>query len=99
MNSFVVVADCTGRNANVFYEIGVAHTLGKPVILLTQSEEDVPTDVIYIRYIKYESTIRGLAKFEKNLRRTLEETVEQIWPMTRAAREPRRAQRRPNSRR
>ena len=98
MNSFVVVADCTDRNANVFYEIGVAHTLGKPVILLTQSEEDVPTDVIYIRYIKYESTIRGLAKLEKNLRRTLEETIEQIWPMARATRESHRARGRPKSR-
>jgi hypothetical protein len=31
--SRVVIADCTGRNPNVFYEIGMAHTVGKPVIL------------------------------------------------------------------
>ena len=52
-NSFIVIADCTGRNANVFYELGIAHAIGKPVILITQSQHDVPTDVIYMRYIEY----------------------------------------------
>lgn len=33
----VVVADCTGRNPNVFYEIGLAHVIGKPVVLLAQA--------------------------------------------------------------
>lgn len=80
VNSFVVIADCTGRNANVFYELGIAHTLGKPVILLTQSEKDVPTDVIRIRYIKYAPTVRGLAKLESNLRRTLRDTLDLVWP-------------------
>jgi hypothetical protein len=32
----LIVADCTDRNPNVFYEIGLAHTIGKPTILLTQ---------------------------------------------------------------
>jgi hypothetical protein len=31
--SRVVICDCTGRNPNVFYEIGIAHTLGREVIL------------------------------------------------------------------
>jgi hypothetical protein len=33
--SRVVVCDCTGRNPNVFYEAGIAHTLGREVILIT----------------------------------------------------------------
>jgi hypothetical protein len=40
--SRVIIADCTGRNPNVFYEIGLAHTVGKPVVLITQNKEDVP---------------------------------------------------------
>jgi hypothetical protein len=32
-----ILADCTGRNPNVFYEIGVAHTIGRPVVLITQN--------------------------------------------------------------
>jgi hypothetical protein len=51
--SRIVIADCTGRNPNVFYEMGIAHTLGKPVIIITQNSDDVPTDVRHIKYIKY----------------------------------------------
>ena len=57
----VLIADCTGRNPNVFYEIGVAHTLGRTVILITQSKDDVPFDLQSIRYILYENTSRGIA--------------------------------------
>ena len=52
----VVVADCTGQNPNVFYELGIAHTLGKDVILLTQSIDDIPFDISHLRFIEYENT-------------------------------------------
>ena len=72
MNSArVIVADCTGRNPNVFYEIGVAHTLGRTVILITQNDSDVPFDLQAIRYIQYEYTPRGMTLFEKALAQTL----------------------------
>ena len=51
--SRVVVCDCTGRNPNVFYEAGIAHTLGREVILITQSEHDIPFDLRHLRYIRY----------------------------------------------
>jgi hypothetical protein len=35
--SKIVICDCTGRNPNVFYEIGIAHTLGREVILINPS--------------------------------------------------------------
>ena len=41
----VIVADLTGKNENVMYEIGIAHTVGKPVVLLSQDEIDPPFDV------------------------------------------------------
>jgi hypothetical protein len=69
-----IIADCTGRNPNVFYEIGLAHVLGKPVVLITQSTDDVPFDVRHIRFIQYTFTPRGMADFE----RTLSETVRSI---------------------
>jgi hypothetical protein len=78
----VVVADCTGKNPNVFYELGIAHTVGKPVILITQESEDVPFDLRHIRYIKYDYTPPGMDKFEKTLTRTITETLhiyESIW--------------------
>jgi hypothetical protein len=65
--SRLVIADCTGRNPNVFYEIGLAHTLGRPVILITQDEADVPFDIRHLRYIAYEYTPRGMTRFEERL--------------------------------
>src|SRR5437868_6093717 len=41
----LVIADCTGKNANVFYELGMAHTVGKPVIMIAQNENDIPFDI------------------------------------------------------
>src|SRR5438045_3859364 len=49
-----VIADLTGRNANVFYEVGLAHARNKPVILLTQSGDDVTFDLKEIRYLQYD---------------------------------------------
>ena len=45
--SKVIVADFTGKNPNVFYEVGIAHTLGKTVIPITQSINDVPSLVFH----------------------------------------------------
>ncbi|MBL7668869.1 MAG: hypothetical protein JNM39_00155 [Bdellovibrionaceae bacterium] len=51
--SRIIVCDCTGRNPNVFYEAGIAHTLGREVILITQSEQDIPFDLRHLRYVRY----------------------------------------------
>jgi len=74
--SRILIADCTGRNPNVFYEIGLAHTIGKPVILLTSDADDVPFDLRHFRFIKYEFTPRGMEKFEDDLLSTLKTEVE-----------------------
>ena len=49
----IVIAELTGRNTNVFYEVGLAHALGKPVIIITRNEEDVPFDLKALRYRYY----------------------------------------------
>ena len=67
MSARAVIADCTGRNPNVFYEIGLAHAVGKPVILITQNNDDVPFDIRHLRYIQYDYTPRGMHIFEKRL--------------------------------
>jgi hypothetical protein len=69
----VVVAECTERNPNVFYEIGIAHTLGKSVILLTQKKEDIPFDIRHMRYIAYKPTKSGLESLNTQLRSALKE--------------------------
>jgi hypothetical protein len=52
----VLVAELTSRNPNVFYELGLAHALNKPVVLISSNEEDVPFDLKHIRVIYYDVT-------------------------------------------
>ena len=49
----VVVADLSGKNPNVFYELGLAHVLGKPVVLIAEELDDVPFDLRSVRTIVY----------------------------------------------
>jgi len=56
----VIIADMTGRNANVFYEVGYAHALGKSTILLTQQADDIPFDLKHFPHIIYEGQIVDL---------------------------------------
>lgn len=73
-----VVADCTGRNPNVFYEIGIAHTIGKRVVLTAQSVEDIPFDLRHLRTIVYNYTPRGMQNFEKALLETLRNEINDL---------------------
>ena len=66
-NADLIIADCTGRNPNVFYELGLAHALDKPVIMITQSIDDIPFDIRHLRVIVYEFTPRGMKKLEDDL--------------------------------
>lgn len=67
----LIIADVTGRNPNVFYELGMAHAIGKDVIILTRRREDIPFDVTHLRYIKYEYTPRGVLKLGQALTGTI----------------------------
>lgn len=53
--SAVCVADLTGQNANVMYELGLAHALGKPAVLMVQETNDIPFDLRHIRHIVYDT--------------------------------------------
>jgi len=50
----VLVAELTTRNANVLYELGLAHALKKPVVLVSSNQSDVPFDLKHIRVIYYD---------------------------------------------
>ena len=56
----VIVADMTGRNPNVFYEVGYAHALGKIVLLLTQHADDIPFDLKHRQHTVYGGSIDAL---------------------------------------
>ena len=55
-----VIADMSGKNPNVFYELGYAHAKSKFCTLLTQSVDDIPFDLRHHRHIVYDGSIRTL---------------------------------------
>jgi hypothetical protein len=74
----VVIVDFTGKNPNVMYETGIAHTLGKHVVPVSQSLDDVPFDLTHHRVLKYLANMEGLKQFENKLAARLR----QIAPAT-----------------
>jgi hypothetical protein len=84
--SQVVVAEVTPRNPNVYYELGYAHAVGTPTILLAEQPSEgsssLPFDISGFRCIFYDDAIRGKRKveaaLEKHLRNILERSSEPI---------------------
>lgn len=74
--SRVVLADLTGRNANVFYETGIAHALGKEVVLMTRTLDDVPFDLRHPRCILYADALRGSQKLDGDIRKTIKAVLD-----------------------
>jgi hypothetical protein len=70
----LLLVDITGGNPNVFYELGLGHSMGKPVIFLTQeAPEDAPVDIRQYEFIQY-----SLAKHEDLLSR-LDNAVQNVF--------------------
>lgn len=63
----VVIVDFTGKNSNVMYETGIAHTLGKHVVPITQSIEHIPFDLQSHRVLQYHPNKEGLMKLTSDL--------------------------------
>lgn len=77
-NAKLIIADCTGKNANVFYELGIAHTLGKPVIVITQNIADLPFDIMSRRAIPYTDSMRGTSKLKSDLKDKIPRMINSI---------------------
>lgn len=65
--SKVVICDLSNKNPNVLYEAGIAHTLGKEVILITQHIEDVPFDLRSLLCVTYLNNQEGCDKLTKDI--------------------------------
>lgn len=74
VQSEFAIADLTGRNPNVFYELGVRHAVNDNTILIAQTEEDIPFDLRTQRYIIYSLDFAGGVQ----LRNALVEAIEDI---------------------
>jgi nucleoside 2-deoxyribosyltransferase len=56
----IIIADMSGQNPNVFYEVGYAHAKEKICLLLTSNTEDIPFDLKHHRHIVYGDSISSL---------------------------------------
>jgi len=70
-----VIADVTGRNPNVNYELGICHALGVPTVLITQNLADVPFDYRHIRCITYDTR---RVDWQIKLGRSITETLKSL---------------------
>lgn len=71
----VVICDLTGKNANVFYEAGIAHAPGQDVILIAQHETDIPFDPRHIRCVKYLNNDEGQRVLAESVGKRLQSLV------------------------
>jgi len=69
----VVLADLTDMNPNVFYELGVRHTLRTRTILVSQTMDDVPSDLKQYGVITYNTTLSGVTEYKKKISKILKE--------------------------
>src|SRR5204863_117863 len=70
----LVIAVLTGKNPNVFYELGLAHSYTKDVLLLAQRETDVPFDLRGLCYKTYDPNSKeGLEQLGQEVRKAAEE--------------------------
>lgn len=76
LQSELCIADVTGKNPNVSYELGMAHTAQKPTILITQNISDVPFDYRHLRHIVYDPMRSGWqVAFSNAIQRTVREVL------------------------
>lgn len=77
----VIIAEITPANPNVYYELGYAHALNKPTILIAEKPTQLPFDVSPFRVLFYENSIGGKKKIEAGLRKHLE-AIQKEWKRT-----------------
>lgn len=86
VNSDLVLANLTGLNSNVMYELGVRHATGKPTLTIAQNNTKLPFDVTQERTVFYYDTISHATIFVNNIReflRNIDDSILSSNPVTR----------------
>ena len=75
--SWVVLADITDRNPNVFYELGVRHSLSRRTIIVSQESSSIPSDLRGYWALEYGLRPAQVAKFTRDISRIVSESASQ----------------------
>lgn len=72
----ILLAELTTKNANVFYELGLAHAIGKPIVLVSETMEDVPFDLQQLRVLLYDKDDPAWGqKLSDSITKAINETI------------------------
>lgn len=75
----LLIADLSGKNPNVFYELGLAHAIGKPVILVSSSIDDIPFDLRSLRVLLYDKENESWgSSLQERIVKAIEETLQDL---------------------
>jgi hypothetical protein len=66
----IIIADLSNQNPNVYYELGLAHSQNKRVVMITQNIHEVKFDLKHLRILKYDKN--NLIKLEEDLKKELQ---------------------------
>lgn len=72
-NASIIIADCTDTTPNVFFELGIAQTVGKDIIFITQDFKTLPFDIAHLRAIEYNLGEEGRENLKKKLFKYIDE--------------------------
>ncbi len=76
--ALLVIADVSGRNPTVLFELGIAYALGKPILILAQETREIPFDVQHYRSFTYRpDDLRGYGMLRSNLERAMQIIVDE----------------------
>jgi len=76
LSADLIIANMTGLNANVMYEVAVAHSFGIPTVMISENDTTLPFDLISERTIFYDDTIEGCGDLMNQLRKKISHLTE-----------------------
>jgi hypothetical protein len=84
-SSKIMLADLTSTNANVMYELGLAHAIAKPTILISEKIDDVPFDLRSLRVLTFNKNetnwdTKLREKITKSISETLNSPTDAVLP-------------------
>ena len=79
MESPLVIADLTGDNPNVFYELAIRHATGLPCILIGKTGQRIPFDITTVRVVHYDLSLDGVKKAIANIAEQVQSCMKRTW--------------------